>query len=83
MVAGVRLLAAGEGNVIAASIWGKLKTVTQMVAIIAAMMLFELSGFLGASASLISDILIWISVVFTVISGIDYLIKNRHLIKLK
>lgn len=83
MVAGVRLLAAGEGNVIAASIWGKLKTVTQMVAIIAAMMLFELDGFLGTPAALISDILIWISVAFTIISGIDYLVKNRHLIKLK
>ena len=82
-VSGVRLVAAGEGNVIAASIWGKLKTVTQMVAIIAAIILFELDGFLGASALIISDILIWISVVFTIISGVDYVVKNRHLIKMK
>ena len=82
-VSGVRLVAAGEGNVIAASIWGKLKTVTQMVAIIAAIILFEMDDILGAGALIISDILIWISVVFTIISGIDYVVKNRHLIKMK
>ena len=82
-VSGVRLVAAGEGNVIAASIWGKLKTVTQMVAIIAAIILYEMDGILGAGALIISDILIWISVVFTIISGIDYVVKNRHLIKMK
>ncbi len=37
-VAGIRLVAAGEGKVVAASMWGKLKTVTQMVAIIVAML---------------------------------------------
>ena len=72
MVAGVRLVAAGDGNVVAASMWGKLKTVTQMVAVIAAMLLLHVEGtFLGVKPELISDILIWISVVFTVISGID------------
>ena len=80
MVAGVRLAAAGEGNVVAASMWGKLKTVSQMLAIIAAMLLLPSERF---AAHFIYDILIWISVVFTVISGIDYLIKNWHLMKLK
>lgn len=80
MVAGVRLVAAGEGNVVAASMWGKLKTVSQMLAIIAAMLLLPIERF---SAQFVSDVLIWISVVFTVISGIDYLIKNWHLMKLK
>lgn len=84
MVAGIRLVAAGEGNVVAASMWGKLKTVTQMIAVIAAMLLLNVeSTFLGVRPELISDILIWISVVFTVISGVDYLIKNCHLLKLK
>lgn len=80
MVAGVRLVAAGDGEVVAASMWGKLKTVSQMLAIIAAMLLLQSDRF---EAHFISDILIWISVVFTVISGIDYLIKNWHLMKLK
>lgn len=84
MVAGVRLVAAGEGNVVAASMWGKLKTVTQMVAIIAAMLLLPVqTTFLGVQPKLFSDILIWISVVFTIISGIDYLAKNWHLMEMK
>lgn len=83
MVSGVRLVAAGEGNVVAASMWGKLKTVSQMIAIIAAMLLLNTEKLLGVPSSLLSDILIWISVVFTVISGVDYLMKNRHLMQMK
>lgn len=83
MVAGVRLVAAGEGNVVAASMWGKLKTVTQMVAIVVAMILMSFDKFLGVPSIILSEILIWISVVFTIVSGIDYLAKNWHLMKLK
>lgn len=85
MVAGVRLTAAGEGKVIAASMWGKLKTVSQMVAIIVAIVLMniEKTTLLGVPTMLLSDILIWISIILTVISGIDYLMKNWHLMKLK
>ena len=43
-VAGVRLVAAGEGKVVAASMWGKFKTVTQMVAIIVAMLLLPIQN---------------------------------------
>lgn len=75
MVSGVRLVAAGNGTVIAASLWGKLKTVFQMVSIIAAFLLMypvcpEETGIL------ITQILVWISATITVISGIDYLMKN-------
>ncbi len=83
MVSGVRLVAAGEGKVVAASMWGKLKTVTQMIAIIAAMLLLPYDSFLGVSAGLLSNILIWISVLFTVISGVDYLLKNWKLMEMK
>ncbi len=84
MVAGVRLVAAGEGKVVAASMWGKLKTVTQMIAIIAAMLLLPVrSTVFGVQPRLISDILIWLSVLFTVISGVDYLVKNWRLMELK
>ena len=84
MVAGVRQVAAGEGKVVAASMWGKLKTVTQMIAIIAAMLLLPMrTTVLGVNPKLISDILIWISIVFTVISGVDYLVKNWRLMELK
>ena len=63
--------------------WGKLKTVTQMIAVIAAMLLLPYDRFLGVQSSLISGILIWISVIFTIISGIDYLAKNWHLLQMK
>lgn len=83
VVAGVRLSAVTEGKVIAASFWGKLKTVSQMIAVIAAMLLLNIIVIPHETALLITNILVWISVVFTVFSGADYLIKNRSLLKLK
>lgn len=79
-VAGIRLCAAAGGDVIAASFWGKLKTVSQMVAIIAAIILMH-PAFEPHAAVLITNILVWISVVFTVLSGADYIWKNRKLFK--
>lgn len=81
MVSGVRLVAAADGKVIAASMWGKLKTISQMVAIIAAIILF-LPVFPETAGKIITDILVWLSVVFTVISGVDYLWKNRSVLKM-
>lgn len=85
IVSGVRLLAVGEGKVIAASFWGKLKTVMHMVAIIAAIVLNE-ATFIPAHDTIaqpIIDVLMWITVALTVFSGIDYLIKNRNLMEMK
>ena len=80
IVSGIRLVAAGKGNVIAASIWGKMKTVFQMVAIIAAIiLLFPICP--PATAALITHILVWRSAVVSVISGADYVIKNFDIIK--
>ncbi len=80
IVSGIRLVAAGKGNVIAASIWGKMKTVFQMVAIIAAILLmFPFCP--QNTAVMISDILVWLSAFVTVISGADYVIKNIDIIK--
>lgn len=81
MVSGIRSMAAADGKVIAASMWGKLKTVSQMVAIIAAIILL-LPYFPQTAAEIITDILIWLSVVFTVISGADYLMQNRSVLKM-
>ncbi len=81
MVAGVRQIAAADGKDIAASMWGKLKTVSQMVAIIAAIIL--MLPFAPETAGIIiTDILVWLSVLFTLISGIDYLWKNRFVLKM-
>ena len=82
IVTGLRLVAVSEGKVIAASVWGKAKTVSQMVAIITAMTLMY-DFFPQNAAALITNIMIWISTVLTVISGVDYLAKNWHMIKMK
>ena len=83
MVAGVRLAAVSEGKVIAASFWGKFKTVSQMAAIIIAILVLNISAVPQSAAVIVTNIFVWISVVLTVISGADYLVKNWNLMKLK
>ena len=80
LVAGVRLAAVGEGKVIAASMWGKAKTVSQMIAIIVSIILINIPNF---DAFVTVNILIWISTILTLISGADYLIQNKDFIKTK
>ncbi len=75
IISGFRLIAADNGKVIAASYWGKFKTNFQMFMII--MLILNL----GTSTSvLIENILIVIATVLTVISLIDYLVKNKEVI---
>lgn len=83
MVSGVRLAAAAEGKVIAASLWGKLKTVSQMIAVIAALLVLNVPFIPHDTAVIITNVFVWISVVLTIISGVDYLVKNWNLMKLK
>ena len=83
-VSGIRLAAAAEGEVIAASFWGKFKTVTQMIAIIIGILLMCCTSFVPQTVvNLITAVLVWISVVFTIISGAEYILKNKSLLKLK
>lgn len=79
-VSGIRIAAAAEGNVVAASIWGKLKTTWQFIAITAALLLKSL-GFM--ELMLIIDILMWINLALTFISGIDYIVKNKNYLSYK
>jgi len=82
MVSGVRMIAGAEGKVIAASMLGKIKTVSQMMAIVAAIILMNNNLFPEQeTAMLLTDILVWISTAITVISGIDYIVKNREIFK--
>lgn len=84
-VTSVRLVSAGSGVVIPADIWGKVKTVTQIIGIIVIMFMQELLeiGVLDASfpVVLIGEILIWISVACAVVSGVRYIYYNRNNIK--
>ena len=78
IISGFRLVAAGNGKVIAAGMLGKLKTVFQMSATIALMLLVpvEGSGLLGGFGIVLANMLMYIAVVLTIISGAEYIIKN-------
>ena len=71
IISGFRLIASDNGIVIAASYWGKFKTVFQMVMII--MMIADI-----AALSLVTQIVMWIALALTIVSLIDYLKKNWH-----
>lgn len=71
-ITGFRGIAAAEGIVIAASPWGKAKTVTQIIAIIAALLRIPYN-----------EILVGAAVIITIISGVDYIYKNRKVLSSK
>ena len=78
-VSGVRMIAAGApgGKVIAANMWGKVKTVLQMVSII---VVFVLLGLGVPATALVAHILMWAVGAATLISGVQYLWGNRQYI---
>lgn len=76
-ITGFRTIAASEGITIAASPLGKIKTITQLIAIIALL----LNNFPFRYVNFPFDIvMMYISLFFTVMSGIDYIYKNRHVL---
>lgn len=85
LMTSLRLSAATSGTVIAANIWGKAKTVSQMVAIIFALfsqiIIFDFgvgtSSIIAILLSSFTSALLWISAVLTVVSGVIYVIDNR------
>ena len=90
IVSGYRLIAVEKGGqVIAASIWGKLKTVTQMIAII--LIMFDRNNFwdcfrgglngVDFAINLVATILLLISVIATIFSGADYMKNGKELFK--
>jgi CDP-diacylglycerol--glycerol-3-phosphate 3-phosphatidyltransferase len=78
-VSGLRMIAASEGLVIAASPWGKLKTILQIIAIVALMLKNLPFAYVGIPFDQIS---IWAAVVVTILSGIDYFVKNQHVVRM-
>ncbi|VEU80679.1 CDP-diacylglycerol--glycerol-3-phosphate 3-phosphatidyltransferase [Haploplasma axanthum] len=74
VVTGVRLLAVEKGTVIAASPYGKIKTAATMVALL--IMLFSDFGL----PLLVGDIVWYIAIFFTLLSGLDYVLKNKAVI---
>ncbi len=74
IISGFRLIASDNGVVIAASYWGKFKTTFQMVMICLMIADIEALGLLTA-------IVMWVALVLTVVSLIDYLVKNKDVMK--
>lgn len=76
-VTSIRLAASAQGVVIPANIWGKIKTVAQMVSTILIMLFMALieAGLVPEAfpLSIISSVLLWITAVLAVISGIIYI----------
>lgn len=95
-VTSIRLVAASNGTVIAANIWGKVKTVSQIIAIVAVFVFQyflelckhgiipltkEITDMLSCYLNSGGMILLWISTIFTIISGIIYIKDNKNCIK--
>ena len=74
VISGFRLIASDNGRVIAASWWGKFKTTFQMVMVI--LMIANIQALRFAT-----DLVMWISLILTVVSLLDYLIKNKEVMQ--
>lgn len=77
IISGFRLVASDNGIVIAAGWWGKVKTVAQMV------MIILLIADLGGIFSMIEQILIYASLILTIVSLVDYLVKNKTVLSMQ
>ncbi len=74
IISGFRLVASDKGVVIAASYWGKFKTTFQMVMIV--LMIADI-----AAISLLTQLVMWIALILTIVSLADYLVKNKDVMK--
>lgn len=75
IISGFRLVASDNGVVIAAGWWGKIKTVVQMI-----MVIVLIADFGGKVVAVIENVLIYAALALTVISLVDYIIKNKDVI---
>ena len=78
IISGFRLVAVDNGIVIAASWWGKAKTISQMIMIILLILHFDLSVFV-----ILEQIFIWLSLALTVISLMTYIWQNRSVLSMQ
>ena len=74
IISGFRLVASDNGIVIAASYWGKFKTVSQMALIIVLIM------DLGGVWNVVGTVLTWVALLLTIVSLIYYIAKNKHVL---
>jgi CDP-diacylglycerol--glycerol-3-phosphate 3-phosphatidyltransferase len=81
IVTSLRLVAVSEGKIIAASSWGKVKTVSQIVAIIS--LLFDRIFLLEYAGLYLSTVFVMIALILTVVSGWMYVASNWKLLEFK
>jgi len=74
-VTGLRLILAGGGEVVAANMLGKIKTWTQIIAIIALLLRNVPFNYVNIP---FADLALYVSLFFTIWSGLDYFVKNKH-----
>lgn len=75
IISGFRLIASDNGVVIAANIWGKLKTVFSMVFIMLKVLYIDNTAY-----RIFGDVVMWIALVLTIISLITYVVENRKVL---
>lgn len=80
VISGFRLIASDNGIVIAASWWGKFKTTSQMLMII--LLILNLGENIYVFAVL-EQVFIWLALILTVISLVDYIVKNKQVIRMQ
>lgn len=76
IISGFRLIASDNGVVIAASYWGKFKTTFQMIMVVVLILNIDHIAFY-----VLGQVLIWVSLALTIISLIDYIVKNKDVLK--
>ena len=73
IISGFRLVASDNGVVIAASYWGKFKTTFQMIAVV--LLILQIPPL-----HIVTQICVWIALILTVVSLIDYIMKNHKVL---
>lgn len=94
MVTSIRLVAADKGKVVAANVWGKAKTISQIAVVLIVLLMqymlelnsmncvnIENADTVSFVFSVSADVLMWIMVFFTLLSGVIYIWDNREYIK--
>ena len=72
VISGFRLIASDNGRVIAASYWGKFKTKFQMI-----MVILMIADIQNNVFYMLTQVIMWIALALTIISLVDYLVKNK------
>lgn len=78
IISGFRLVAAENGVVIAANMWGKYKTATQMIMIILLILDSDIQAL-----QVITQILVWVSLALTIISLVTYIVQNKKVLTMQ